>query len=79
MAREIGIEPAHSQTIANGTDYCDFRWKFPSPGERSQKPEQLYNISKDSPRFLEDEKRGLFPITRWVSLYIGFAGIEFSQ
>jgi len=32
MAREFGIELVRSQTIANGAEYCDFRWKFPATG-----------------------------------------------
>ena len=35
MAREFGIELVRSQTIANGAEYCDFRWEFPTHGERS--------------------------------------------
>jgi hypothetical protein len=34
MAREFGIELVRSQIIANGAEYCDFRWKFPEePGD----------------------------------------------
>jgi len=29
MARKFGIELVRTQTIANGAEYCDFRWKFP--------------------------------------------------
>jgi len=32
MARELGIELARSQTIANGAEYCDFRWTVPAAG-----------------------------------------------
>jgi len=32
MAREFGIELVRTQTIANGAEYCDFRWKFPETG-----------------------------------------------
>jgi hypothetical protein len=40
LAREFGIELVRSQTIANGAEYCDFRWKFPAHGERSEKAVQ---------------------------------------
>ena len=33
MARELGIELVRSQTIANGAEYCDFRWKIPTNRE----------------------------------------------
>jgi len=36
MAREFGIELVRSQTIANGAEYCDFRWEFSKHGERSE-------------------------------------------
>jgi len=36
MAREFGIELVRSQTIANGAEYCDFRWIFPAHQERPQ-------------------------------------------
>jgi len=39
MAREYGIELVRSQTIANGAEYCDFRWKFSTHQERSEKEE----------------------------------------
>jgi len=35
MAREFGIEFVRSQTIANGAEYCDFRWEFSPQVERS--------------------------------------------
>ena len=37
MAREWGVELVRTQTIADGAEYCDFRWKFPAHRERSQK------------------------------------------
>jgi len=40
MAREFGIELVRSQTIANGAEYCDFRWKFPTHRVRSEKAVQ---------------------------------------
>ena len=33
MAREYGAELFRTQTIADGSEYCDFRWKFPASGE----------------------------------------------
>ena len=36
-AREFGVDLVRSQTIADGAAHCDFRWKFPAHGERSQK------------------------------------------
>jgi len=30
MAREFGVDFVRTQTIANGAEYCDFRWKFPA-------------------------------------------------
>ncbi len=33
MAREWGVELVRTQTIADGAEYCDFRWKFPASGE----------------------------------------------
>ena len=30
MAREFGIDLVRSQTIADGSEHCDFRWKFPT-------------------------------------------------
>ncbi len=41
MAREFGVDLVRSQTIADGAEYCDFRWKFSTHRERSQKTEQL--------------------------------------
>jgi len=35
--RAFGIELVRSQTIAKGAEYCDFRWKFPTHGQRSEK------------------------------------------
>ncbi len=32
-AREFGVELVRTQTIADGSEYCDFRWKFPASGE----------------------------------------------
>ena len=29
LARELGVELVRTQTIAEGCEYCDFRWKFP--------------------------------------------------
>ncbi len=40
MAREWGVELVRTQTIADGAAHCDFRWKFPAHGERSQKARQ---------------------------------------
>ena len=31
-AREFGVELVRSQTIVDGAEYCDFRWKFPAAG-----------------------------------------------
>ncbi|MDJ0619782.1 MAG: L-2-amino-thiazoline-4-carboxylic acid hydrolase [Calothrix sp. MO_192.B10] len=33
LARECGVELVRTQTIADGSEYCDFRWKFPASGE----------------------------------------------
>ena len=40
QAREYGIALDRSQTIANGAEYCDFRWEFLTHRERSQKAGQ---------------------------------------
>jgi hypothetical protein len=32
MAREWGVELVRTQTIADGAEYCDFRFKFPATG-----------------------------------------------
>ena len=40
LARSCGIELVRTQTIADGAEYCDFRWKFPAHGEQSQKAGQ---------------------------------------
>jgi len=37
MAREYGIELVRTQTIVNGAEYCDFRWKFTTHKERPEK------------------------------------------
>jgi len=37
MAREIGLDLVRTQTIANGAEYCDFRWKFSTHREHSEK------------------------------------------
>lgn len=29
-ARELGIDLIRTQTIAEGADFCDFRWNFPA-------------------------------------------------
>ena len=36
MAREWGVELVRTQTIADGAEHCDFRWKFPAHRERSE-------------------------------------------
>jgi L-2-amino-thiazoline-4-carboxylic acid hydrolase len=36
-AHELGVELVRSQTIADGAEYCDFRWQFPTHKERLQK------------------------------------------
>jgi hypothetical protein len=33
MAREFGVDFVRTQTIANGAEYCDFRWEFRADGE----------------------------------------------
>lgn len=35
-AREFGVDLVRTQTIADGAEYCDFRWKFPEHSERTQ-------------------------------------------
>jgi len=40
MARELGIDFVRSQTIANGAEYCDFRWIFPTHKARSEETGQ---------------------------------------
>ncbi|MBV7337494.1 L-2-amino-thiazoline-4-carboxylic acid hydrolase [Chloroflexi bacterium TSY] len=37
QARACGVELVRTQTIADGAEYCDFRWKFPAHGEVSPK------------------------------------------
>jgi ubiquinone biosynthesis protein len=37
LARELGVDLVRLQTIADGADYCDFRWKFSPQVERSKK------------------------------------------
>jgi hypothetical protein len=32
LARALGVELVRTQTIADGAEYCDFRWKFPAAG-----------------------------------------------
>ena len=39
-AREFGVDLVRTQTIADGAEYCDFRWKFPADRERSKKAGQ---------------------------------------
>jgi hypothetical protein len=39
-ARELGVDLIRTQTIADGAEYCDFRWKFPAHRERAQKAER---------------------------------------
>ena len=39
-ARELGVELVRSQTIAGGAAHCDFRWKFSTTRERSEKAVQ---------------------------------------
>jgi hypothetical protein len=36
-ARELGVDLVRSQTIAGGASHCDFRWKFSTHRERSEK------------------------------------------
>ena len=31
-ARAYGVDLIRTQTIADGAEYCDFRWKFPASG-----------------------------------------------
>jgi len=33
MAREFGVDFVRTQTIANGAEYCDFRWEFRTGAE----------------------------------------------
>ena len=33
LARALGVELVRTQTIADGAEYCDFRWRFPAPEE----------------------------------------------
>ena len=35
-ARAFGVDLVRTQTIADGSEYCDFRWKFPAHRERSR-------------------------------------------
>ena len=35
-AGAYGVDLVRKQTIADGAEYCDFRWKFPAHRERSQ-------------------------------------------
>ena len=37
QARAYGVDLVRTQTIADGAEYCDFRWKFPAHAERAQK------------------------------------------
>lgn len=32
LARAFGVELVRTQTIADGAEYCDFRWRFPATG-----------------------------------------------
>ena len=32
LASTFGFELVRTQTIANGAEYCDFRWRFPASG-----------------------------------------------
>ena len=36
-ARVLGVDLVRTQTIADGAEYCDFRWIFPTHAEGSQK------------------------------------------
>lgn len=40
LADACGVDLVRSQTIAEGSEHCDFRWKFPPNYERPQKAEQ---------------------------------------
>ena len=40
QAHAYGVDLVRTQTIANGAEYCDFRWIFPAHTERSQKVDQ---------------------------------------
>jgi len=40
LERALGIKLVRSQTIAKGAEYCDFRWEFPTHGQRSEKAGQ---------------------------------------
>ncbi len=40
LARALGVELVRTQTIADGSAHCDFRWKFPAQRERAQKAGQ---------------------------------------
>ncbi|MCP4757449.1 MAG: L-2-amino-thiazoline-4-carboxylic acid hydrolase [Proteobacteria bacterium] len=37
LAHAFGVDLVRTQTIADGSAYCDFRWIFPAHGEQSQK------------------------------------------
>ena len=39
-ARELGVDLIRSQTIADGAEHCDFRWRFSTHGVRSEATEQ---------------------------------------
>jgi hypothetical protein len=37
LARELGVDLVRSQTIADGAEFCDFRWEFSPQVERSER------------------------------------------
>ncbi|MDJ0839639.1 MAG: L-2-amino-thiazoline-4-carboxylic acid hydrolase [Acidobacteriota bacterium] len=43
-ARAFGVDLVRSQTIADGSAHCDFRWKFPTHGEQPQKAEKAVSV-----------------------------------
>ena len=38
LARAFGVELVRTQTIAEGAEYCDFRWRFPASGASALRP-----------------------------------------